>query len=182
MEGLEGTRDGMSDPQPPDEGLSATLDDTMRKAVARVHRATDEMGAALASSSITPGENLRLEPEMANAVLTRAQDLLYKLRSVQSDSDALRHVKPAAADRVSTRDNKKLTTTGDFASAVAPSVEAGAFDAGVSQLDAAISYLETYIDKLNEALGKTQATDTHHGEVLTKAGQPQEQKPGGMVG
>jgi hypothetical protein len=169
----------MTEPQPP----GGAIDDGAGPLGSRFQRMLDEMGASLASSGITPGEDIRLEPEMANAILTRATELLDKLRSVQSDSDVLRRVKPAAADMVSTDYNKKLTTFGEFVANVNPFAGAGAFDAGVSQLDGAITYLKSYVDKLNEALGKTQGADQHNEEVLTKAAQPQqEQKPGGMVG
>jgi hypothetical protein len=182
VEGLEGDREGMSEPQPPGDGFGATLDEAIHKAVSRMRRSTDEMGAALASTSITAGENLHLDPHMANAVLDRAQDLLNKLTNVKADADSLKMLTPAAADMVSTSYNKKLTTTGDFVEGVNPFSGGGAFDAGAEQLNATIAYLTAYVTKLNEALGKTQATEQHNGEIVTKAGQSHEQKPGGLAG
>jgi hypothetical protein len=169
----------MTEPQPP----RGAIDGSAGPVGSGFQRMLDEMGASLASSGITPGEDIRLEPEMANAVLSRAHDLLTKLLRVQSTAQTLQQVTPAAADVVSTGYNKKLTTAGEWVTGVNPFSGGGAFDAGANQIDGAVEYLNAYIEKLNEALGKTQGADQHNGEVLTKTAQPQqEQKPGGMVG
>ncbi|WP_410576133.1 hypothetical protein [Amycolatopsis sp. lyj-108] len=167
--------------EPPGEGIGDKLGDAWRQVGANMTSMADDIGASFAASSITPGENIRLEPEMANAVLGRAQDLMTKLLRVQSTAQTLQQVTPAAEDLVSTAYNRKLTN-GGYVSTYSPFGAGAAFDAGASQLNDAVEYLAAYIDKLNLALGKTKSTDAHNGEVLEKTGQPQEQKPGGMVG